>query len=674
MHDEIQRRIEELRAEVRRLNDAYYVRAEPLVSDFEYDALLHELQQLEAAHPEFAAETSPANSFGSDLTEGFVSVAHLVPMLSIDNTYSQEEFTKFDERRRKELGLEGGEQIAYVLESKIDGVAISLLYEDGRLVRGVTRGDGRKGDDVTANLRTIRDIPGTLRGAPKGRVEVRGEIYYERAAFDAMNDERERKGLARFANPRNGAAGTLKLLDPKIVAERPLRMFAYALGHADEELFAPTQFDLLALFEEWGLRVNGNRELVEGADAVLETLLKWESLRHSLPFETDGVVIKVDRRDWQAELGATSKSPRWVVAYKFSAEQVETVLESVSWQVGRTGAVTPVANLRPVYLAGTTVKRATLHNTDELERLGLRIGDAVLIEKGGEIIPKVISVVPARRPESAEVIHIPSECPSCGAELHRIAGEVALRCISSSCPAQFAESLRHFASRNAMDIEGLGDKLVDQLVTSGLVRQFSDLYTLAWEQIAGLERLGEKSARNIIAAIKGSKTRPLASFLFALGIRHVGVSTAGDLARHFGTVDAIASASLEDLQAVEGIGDVVAVSVRDWFATEQNRALLSTLDQCGVMPDADRTAEERMAHRDNTFAEKTFVLTGELSGMKRDETKKEIEKRGGKVSGSVSKKTHAVIVGESPGSKYDKAVELGVPIWTEEDLRNRLGR
>jgi DNA ligase (NAD+) len=659
-------RMAELRREIERHRALYYEHATQEISDAQYDALEHELRALETAHPEFVKPGSPLRKIASDHSDGFVTVRHLSPMLSIDNCYSEAEFREFDEKRRKALNLAPDAVIDYVVELKIDGVAVSLVYEDGLLVRGVTRGDGVQGDEITANLRTLRDIPKRLRGVPSGRIDIRGEVYYERADFDRMNLDRAAAGLQLYANPRNTAAGSLKLLDANEVAARPLRMFSYAVGSVEGIDLPVSQFAMLNRLAEFGMKVESHRRLCHGPDEVAAAISHWTTERKGLPFETDGLVIKLDRRDWQERLGVTSKSPRWVVAYKFSAEQVETVLEEVTWQVGRTGAVTPVANLRPVVLAGTTVKRATLHNADEIARLDLREKDTVLIEKGGEIIPKVLHVVTDHRAPDAPAITIPTACPSCASHLQREPGEVALRCMNATCPAQIREGIQHYASRKGMDIEGLGEEIVNQLADAGLVRDISSLYELQIEQLVPLERFAEKKAANLLDGIEASKSRPLAAFVYALGIPQVGVSTARDLAREFRTLDGIREASRDQFLAVEGIGEIVADCIVGYFATPENQALLARLLASGVAPPEDTSAAQRAAvAEDSPFAGRTFVLTGELESMTRDEGKAAIEARAGKVSGSVSAKTSVVIAGEKAGTKLTKAQQLGIEIWDE---------
>jgi len=672
--EKAKRRVQELRDEIERHNHLYYVKAKPEISDREFDLLMRELEGLEERHPDLRTPDSPTQRVGSDLAplEEFKPHRHAVPMLSISNTYNPDEVREFDERVKRFLGID--EPVAYVVEVKIDGVAVSLRYEGGVMHVGATRGDGFQGDDITNNLKTVRTIPRRI-PCPRSAnvIEVRGEVFMENQEFKKMNADREKRGETTFANPRNATAGTLKLLDPRIVAKRPLTCYLYGQGETDYPV-PSTHWEFLSYLESLGFRVNPERGKCKDIDDVLKYIGRWESKKQSLPYNSDGLVIKVNRRDWQAELGATAKSPRWVVAYKFSAEQAQTKLNDVVWSVGRTGTVTPVANLEPVFLAGTTIARATLHNADELKRLGIKVGDQVIIEKGGDVIPKVVRVVESLRTGKEKSISVPKKCPTCGGELVRDPEEVAIRCVNLSCPAQVKERLLHFAGRNAMDIEGLGDKLVDQLVDKGLVTDPADLYSLTGEQVAGLERMAEKSARNLVDAIEGSKKRPLGNFIFALGIRYVGIASARDLARGFGTLKKLRNASLEALLALEGVGDVVGQAIREFFDSTRNQNSVDRLLERGVSPTEDTSAREREALRDETFDGKVFVLTGELESMKRDEAKAEIEKRGGKVTGSVSKKTDAVIVGENAGSKLDKARELGIPTWDEGQFLKTLGR
>ncbi|MBN1476030.1 NAD-dependent DNA ligase LigA [Candidatus Sumerlaeota bacterium] len=662
-----EQRMRRLAAEIERHNRLYYQEAAPEISDREYDALVEELEELERRHPELADPNSPTQRVGGAPLEGFRTVAHAIPMLSIENTYSPDELREWEGRVQRELGR--SDPLEYSVDLKIDGVAANLRYESGTLVLGATRGDGTQGDDVTQNLRTIADIPLQLRGpaASLDVLEVRGEVHMERRAFEALNARREAEGLERFANPRNSTAGTLKLLDPKLVAQRPLRFAAHGVGEVVGD--APdTHSGMMDLFETAGVRATPNRRVVTGIDAVIALAEEWEVGRREIPFDVDGLVVKVNRRDLQDALGVRSKSPRWVVAFKFSAEQAETTVREIVVQIGRTGAATPVANLEPVLVAGTTVSRATLHNADEIERLGVRVGDRVIIEKAGDIIPKVVRVVESLRTGRERPFTFPAECPECGSELVREEGEVAIRCVNASCPAQVKERIRHFAARDMMDIEGLGEKLVDQLVDQGLIHDIADLYHLTAPQLAALERMAEKSAANLVAALERSKARPWNAVLFALGIRHVGSSTARLIAEAYPSRDALEAAPLEALEAVEGVGPTIAASVHEFFAHPENTALLDRLQAAGL------TMKGKPRERtSDALAGKTFVLTGTLS-VPRAEAKKWIEAAGGKVSGSVSKKTDFVVAGEDPGSKLDKARQLSVEVIDEVALRKMVGR
>ncbi len=672
-------RIDELRREIERHDDLYYQKAEPEISDREYDSLVAELRDLEARHPELARPDSPTRTIGERPTEGFATIEHAVPMLSISNTYSPEEIREFDERVRRLAGLAESSAVEYVVELKIDGVAVALRYEDGRLAYAATRGDGRRGDDITANVRATGQAPETLAAPiPGGAIlEARGEMFFHRADFERINAERARRGEELFANPRNAAAGTLKLLDASIVAMRPLSLSVHGIGAFDCEI-PPTHLEMLALFERLGLPVRPERSLARGAQAVIDLAAEWETKRATLPFDVDGLVVKVNSRALQAELGFRSKSPRWAVAYKFSAEQAETTLREIVCQVGRTGAVTPVAYLEPVWLAGSCISRATLHNADEIRRKDIRIGDRVLIEKGGDIIPKVVRPLAHLRSGAETVFAMPETCPACGEALSHREGEVAWRCENGGCPAQVKERIAHFASRDAMDIEGLGDKLVAQLVESGLARSVADLYRLTAGQIAALERMAEKSAGNLIASIEASKTRPLANLILALGIRYIGASAASILAREFASIDDLAQAGIERLAAIEGIGETTAQGVRDFFDSPANRVILERLRAAGVRfrrsADEDRAiaeARERAASG-HPAAGKTFVLTGALS-FPRAEAQKRIEALGGKVSSSVSGKTDYVVAGEDAGSKLDKAKKLGLAVLDESSFLALLG-
>jgi DNA ligase (NAD+) len=666
-------RIGELRGLIAHHNDLYYRKAAPEVSDREYDLLVEELEKLERLNPEFATKDSPTQHVGDAPSEGFETVVHEVPMLSIGNTYSPEEVLEFDERVKRWLELAEGDPVEYAVELKIDGVAVALRYEDGKLAYAATRGDGRKGDNITANMLTLRNVPRKLKGAtPGGRVlEARGEVFFRRPAFDKLNALREKAGEEPFANPRNAAAGTLKMLDSKIVASRPLDLLVHGVGATDCDLPA-THIGTLKLFEGLGLPVSEHRFLAPDVSAVLDLVGEWEGRRKELDYETDGLVIKVNDRLMQGALGARSKSPRWVIAYKFSAEQATTTLEDIVCQVGRTGAVTPVAHLKPVFLAGSQISRATLHNADEVQRKDIRVGDQVVIEKGGDIIPKVVRPLTHLRTGNERVFAMPETCPVCDGPLVRPEGEAAYRCENASCAAQVKERIRHFASRDAMDIEGLGDKLVEQLVDAELVGDIGDLYSLEFDALCGLERMGQKSARNLLDGIEASKSRPLANLIFALGIRFVGASSARLLMQQFESIDALESAQDEELEAIDGLGGITANAVRDFFESESNRQLIERLKSLGL--NMSRTAEEQSAietaaeSQVEGVAGKTFVLTGTLEKMTRGEAKKRLQSLGGKVSSSVSKNTDFVIAGEMAGSKLAKAQELEVKVLSEQEF------
>lgn len=665
----IEKAIQELREEIRRHEELYYIHDNPEISDAEYDSLLERLSKLETNQPELITPDSPTQRVGGRPAEGFPEVVHRHRMLSLDNSYNLDDLRAFDERCRK---LADGRQFEYVAELKIDGLSLSLHYEDQLLVRGVTRGDGRTGEDVTPNARTIRRIPLRLRDAgPKGakEIEVRGEAFIPRNVFEQINAEREEEGEPRFANPRNAAAGTIRQLDPKIVATRKLDLFAYDLIAGGRKPFA-SHWEALDWMERVGFHVNPRRALCASIDAVTEFCNCVESQRDALDYEIDGVVVKVNSTALQEEFGATQKAPRWAIAYKYPARQATTRLLSINVQVGRTGALTPVANLEPVVLAGTTVARATLHNEDEIKRLGLRLGDWVLIEKSGEIIPKVLQVVESRRTGAEKAFRMPKKCPVCGGAISRPEGEVVSRCVAADCSAQLIGRLLHFASRRAMRIEGLGYALVDQLVEKRMVRDVGDLYGLKPEDLAALERMAEKSAANVLAQIEASKSRGLANLLYALGIRHVGDRTAGILARHFGALEALRQASVESLDDVHEIGLTVAQSVRDWFDDAGNVALCERLRLAGVRTEIERAAGQAVVEK---FAGEQFVLTGTLESLTRDEARALIEERGGRVTSSVSKKTDYVIAGADAGSKLDKAIALAVNVIDEAGFRKLLG-
>ncbi len=667
--EEARLRIERLKEEIRRHDHLYYVKTAPEISDRAYDLLFQELRELEERFPRFAASDSPTRRIGGKVSDGFAAVVHEIPMLSIANTYNHAELREFDVRTRRFLSLPSDQPLEYVVELKIDGVSISILYENGNLVRAATRGDGIRGDDVTANVRTIRGVPLCLNTLEEGRIEVRGEVYLPRSAFDLLNRKRTEEGESPFANPRNAAAGSLKLLDPALVALRPLALFCYAVGVADLPL-PPTHHELLSVLKTLGFPVNPHHRLCTGIEEVILCAEEWETRRESLDYDTDGLVVKVNRRSLHAALGSTAKAPRWVVAYKFSAEQAETRLLDIILQVGRTGVVTPVAVLEPVFLAGSRISRATLHNEDEIRRKDIRIGDRVLIEKGGDVIPKVTGSLPSLRTGGEREFLFPVACPSCGHSLLRSDQEVAVRCQNPECPAQIRERILHFASRDAMDIEGLGDSLVQQLVDRGMVRSLPDLYNLTKSQIAALDRMAEKSADNLLTGIDKSRRPALATFVFALGIRHVGLQSAKVLARRFGSLDALRRASREDLDAVEGIGGVMAESIARFFESPENQSLIDQLLAAGVCPLPEEVAPQAAAS--GFFGGKTFVLTGALAGMDRSIARAEIEKRGGRVTDSVSKKTDYVIAGENAGSKLKKAGDLKIKVLFEQDFLEKL--
>jgi DNA ligase (NAD+) len=662
-------RVTELRRLIRHHSRLYYVDSRPEISDREFDALLAELEALEREFPELDDPQSPTHRVGGEPLEGFRTVRHPVPMLSLQNTYSEEEVREFDARLHRWLEVEP--PIAYVLELKIDGVAVALRYRGGAFDLGVTRGDGTRGDDITQNLRTVRSLPLTLDtgSAPlPEEIEVRGEVYFPRRAFEALNAARRDAGEKPFANPRNAAAGTLKLLDPREVAPRPLALFVYQWVGAPAAGLR-THAEALARLGQLGLPVNPHAARVTGIDEALVAIRAWETRRRDLDYDTDGVVLKLDDLAWHERLGATSKAPRWGIAYKFETTEAVTRVREIRVQVGRTGAVTPVAELEPVQLGGTVVKRATLHNADEIRRLDVRVGDWVTLEKGGEIIPKVTGVLAERRAGNEPEFLFPPACPVCGDPLERAEEEVAIRCVNEHCPAQLKRRLLHYAARGAMEIDGLGASIVDQLVDRDLVRDFADLYRLAPETLAGLERMGEISARKLVAAIDGSRRRPPARLLFALGIRHVGAFAARVLAGAYPTIEALAAAGEEALAALEGVGPVIAAAVHRYFARPETTRLLERLSAVGVSPAAEETSA---AH--GPLAGLTFVLTGALPGMTREEARRRIEDRGGRVAGSVSARTDFLVAGEKPGTKLENAHALGVRVLDETGLRDLLAQ
>jgi DNA ligase (NAD+) len=655
-------RVTELRDLIRHHEARYYLHDDPEITDAEFDALMVELRALEAAHPELRDPESPTERVGGRPAPGFETAEHLAPMLSLDNAYSEDELREFHVRVCRGLGLAPEAPVAYVAELKIDGVSLALTYERGRLVRGVTRGDGVRGEDVTANVRTIPDVPKTLAASPPpALVEIRGEVYFPRATFLTMNEEREAAGLPTFANPRNTAAGALRTLDPAAVAKRGLRAFLY---HAITPEGAPppadTHSSLLPLLVAWGGAVEPHWTRCEGFDELLAFCRQWQDDRRLLDFETDGVVIKLDELAKRAALGATAKFPRWAVAYKFPTEQAITTLREIATNVGRTGAVTPYAVLEPVRLGGTTISMATLHNEQEIRRRDIRSGDKVRIEKGGEIIPKVVGpVVEARPPEGLPEWQMPTACPFCQSALVKPEGEVIWRCENVSCPARIRRGLEHFASRRAMNIEGLGESLVDQLVTTGLVRDYADLYALDVERLAALDRMGKKSAGNLVGEIDRSRKNELWRLLHGIGIRHVGEGGAKALARAFGSLPALRAARVEQIGSVPDIGPVVAKSVRSFLDEPRNAALIDRLSAAGVRMEDEPGAGGPAGVQ--PLAGQTFVITGTLDSMSREAAAEAIVALGGKVSGSISRKTSGLIVGREAGSKLEKARALGVP-------------
>ena len=667
--EQAEKRIAELRNEIRRHDHLYYVQGKAEIPDQEYDRIYRDLVDLESEFPELVTPDSPTQRVGGAPSEQFPTFVHRVPMLSLDNTYSEEELREFEGRIFRQVGERA---IDYVAELKIDGLSMALHYEKGRLVRGVTRGDGVRGDEVTPNVRAIRTVPLRLHGADvPDELEVRGEVYFPRSRFEAMNREREAAGEETFANPRNAAAGSMKTLDTQVVKKRGLDIFLYSVAHV-KGVRLTGQWQTLEQLRQWGLRTNDTSRACHGLDEVLAFIADWRDKRDSLEYDIDGVVVKVDSFALQQELGFTSKFPRWAIAFKYPARQASTVVLDIEVNVGRTGKLTPVAVLEPTPLAGTTVARASLFNEEEVARKDVRKGDTVLIEKGGDVIPKVVSVVEAKRPPGTEPWKPPTECPVCGTAVVKAEGEVDRRCPNSSCPAQVEQSIGHFASRTAMDIEGLGEVIVHELLARGLVKDVADLYRLRFEDLKPVfapkakkeESLG---ATALLAGIEKSRQRELRRLLFALGIRHVGDRAAALLARHFGNLDRLGEATVEQIDDIYEIGPTVAQSVHDWFHTPSNQQLLARFKEAGVWPQ-----EEPHAERSDTFAGKQFVLTGTLETMTRDEAKAAIEARGGRVTSSVSKKTTYVVAGRDPGSKLDKAKELGVAHVDEEGFRGLL--
>jgi DNA ligase (NAD+) len=693
--EEAATRIDELRDEIRRHNRLYYVEANPEINDYAYDQLVKELEELESQYPDLVTPDSPTQRVGGQPVEGFQTVAHAVPMMSIDNTYDEQELQAWAQRVARRLG--GKEDAAdlepaetrFVCEPKIDGVAVSLRYEAGRLVRGVSRGDGRYGDDITSNIRTIDPIPLRLdTSAPPGVLEVRGEVFMTFSGFRALNQDREQRGQTPFMNPRNATAGTLKLLDPRIVAERELWFYAHGRGEIEPADRFAAHFEFLEAIRDYGIPTNPKIDAAADLDDVWRYIQRFEDQISELDFPVDGVVVKVDDWDLQERLGYTSKAPRWCIAYKYAPDQAETTIRTVEWKVGKTGKITPRAIMDPVLLAGTTVQHASLHNLGYIREKDIRIGDTVLIEKAGEIIPQVVAVKTDQRGKGVEPIDPPDQCPVCGGPIdrefdpHRVKAvgeetdklgdedETVRRCVNPECPAQFREKLIHFAGRNQMDIDGLGEKMVDALLENDLVETFADLYALKKEDLTQLERMADKSAENLLTGIEASKDRGLARVLSSLGILHVGSATARVIAQHFPDIDALRNASAEDIEAVPDVGPVVAQSLYQWLQSDAGRRTIEGLREAGVDMTSHQPAPDTSA---SPIAGRTIVLTGSLESYTRSDLKEKLQTLGANVTSSVSKNTDILVAGQDPGSKYDKARELGVEIWDEAKLLDALG-
>jgi DNA ligase (NAD+) len=664
MDSSIPKRIEELRQALHRHNYRYYVLDDPEISDAEYDRMMQELIKLEADYPELSSPDSPSLRVGSTPIEKFETVEHSLPMLSLDNGFNDSDIMEFDRRIKRNLNIEG--EIIYTAEPKMDGVAVELVYEYGRLVTASTRGDGFSGELITPNVRTIRAVPLMLNHGNGKKIpsilEVRGEVFIGKDAFKHLNAERLDETLPPFANPRNAAAGSLRQLDSKITAKRPLEIFVYGVGRITD-LALVSHWDVLLALQEFGFKINPHIRPKITINEVIDCYVELNEKRHFLPYDIDGMVIKVDRFDYQRRLGATSRSPRWAIAYKFKAIQETTRIVNIDVQVGRTGTLTPVAHLVPVKIGGVTVSRATLHNEDEIKRKGIKIGDTVLVQRAGDVIPEVVKVITSKRTGEEKTFNMPFSCPACNLSVVRSDNEAALRCINTSCPAQVKERIKHFASKGAFDIDGLGDKLIEQLVDKKLLRSYADIFRLNEDVLINLERMGSKSAANVVQAVEKSKQIPLNRFIFGLGIRHVGEHVAGILARTYRSLEKLRTAPSEELEDIDGIGPVVAKSIADFFRQSENQHIVKDMMDGGVR------ILETADGKKNTLKGKTFVLTGTLETMTRDEAKKRIEAAGGKVSGSISRTTDYLVVGASPGSKLKRAEELGLEIIDENILK-----
>ncbi len=667
----IEQKIKQLRQQLQKANYAYYVLDNPIMEDAIYDQLYRELDNLEKENPSLITSDSPTQRVGDKPASQFVSVDHNIPLYSLENAFNLDEFKAWEKRWQRYVEKENIESIEYVCELKIDGSALALTYENGLLIRGVTRGDGTTGEDITQNVRTIRSIPLKLKlDNPPPIIEVRGESFLPLDEFDRINQQREETGTALFANPRNAAAGTLRQLEPKIVDQRRLQFFAYTLHLENTEI--NSQWESLKYLQNSGFLVNPHRQLCQSLEEVANYFQQWETKRKDLPYMTDGVVVKINHYSLQNTLGFTQKFPRWAIALKYPAEEAPTIVKDIIVNVGRTGAVTPMAVMEPVHLAGTTVQKATLHNSDRITQLDIRVGDTVIIRKAGEIIPEVVRVLEELRPPGSQPYQMPDRCPECHSPLKRPANEAVTRCINLSCGAILRGSLVHWASRDALDIRGLGEKIVILLINNGLVNSLADLYDLTPEKIANLERMGSKSADNLIKAIEGSKQQPFSRVLYGLGIRYVGSVTANLLAENFSSIDQLSRASFSDLSSVYGVGEEIAQSIIDWFSIEKNCDLIQQLKKVGLQLEATPPKMATVETSLTPFSGKTFVITGTLPTLKRNDAKALIIKAGGKVTGSVSKKTDYLLVGESPGAKLTQAEKLGITQLSEADLLNIL--
>jgi len=658
--------IDDLRRRIGRANFLYYVKDQPEISDAEYDSMMRRLQELEGQYPQAVTAQSPTQRIGAAPLTEFAVHEHLVPMLSLANAFGEEDLRAFDERVHKNLGLPVEEPVEYVCELKFDGLAVSLTYQDGIMIAGATRGDGFRGENITGNLKTIRSIPLDLNHSERVKpiptlVEVRGEAILTHEEFRRINDEREQSGEPTFANPRNAAAGSLRQLDSRITARRRLTMYCYGVG-ACRGVDFDTHYEILSTLGDWGFKVNPNVKLAANIDQVAAYISDWHTRKEGLEYDIDGMVVKVNRLDYQTRLGSVARSPRWAIAYKYPALQATTVIRDIIVQVGRTGALTPVAIMEPVEVSGVTVSRATLHNEDEIHRKDVRIGDTVVIQRAGEVIPEVVEVVIEKRTGNEVEFHMPEKCPVCGADVVKPEGEAVARCVDLACPAQIRENIIHFASRAAMDIDGVGPALIDQLIENQLISDPADLYYLTVERIEPLERMARKSAENTVNAIQASKTAPLSRLIYALGIRHVGERTAAALSEHFGSIDALSASDQDKIARVPDVGPVVASSARGFFDREQNQEVIRKLKAAGIDPTEEKRRETE------TFAGKTIVFTGALTKLTREQAEQLVYKLGASPSSSVSKKTNWVVAGEKAGSKLDKARSLGVPVISEDEF------